>query len=251
MPGFVDVSGWSAQDVKRLGQMDDDDFSVSYRNPYAYRKPVKRVTKPVINYNADDVWAAAVQAQSINGAYIKSLAPGVTQPHTNRQIVERLLSDPIQIKQESRDKAVLVRQYFKGLTFKVLKGTPLSEFGQAAMEISNKDAITSNYEIAVICSLPASYEKSVKRDDVDRRINFARGGHIGSIGDKVNVDIEVIKQFWSDKWNTWYVTGITDDDKVVFFAFKNQLTIGDRVNVAGTVKGHRDTSTQLNRVKIV
>ena len=29
MPGFVDVSNWSDQDVKRLGQRDDDDFAIS------------------------------------------------------------------------------------------------------------------------------------------------------------------------------------------------------------------------------
>ena len=260
MPGFVDVSNMSDLEVKRLSQIDEADDprdnpysyrNLAHRNPYAYRKPVNRAPKVTFNYNADDVWAAAVQAQSINGSYIKAIAPGAGGPDTNRQIVERLLTDTTQITQESRDKGILVRQYFKGLTFKILQGKKLNEFNNTAMTIANKDVIDSKYDLAVIVSLPATYEKSAKRDDIDRRINFASGGYVGTIGDKVTLQIEVVKQVWSEKWNTWYITGLTDDDKVLFFAYKKQMNIGDRVTIQGTVKGTRDNSTQLNRVKVV
>jgi hypothetical protein len=53
------------------------------------------------------------------------------------------------------------------------------------------------------------------------------------------------------KWNTNYVTGITTDDQVVFFAYKEALDIGKVLNITGTVKAHRDNSTQLNRVKVI
>ena len=247
MPGFIDVSNMSNLEIKRLSQMDDD---IPYRNPYAYRKPVTRTLKVTVTYNADDVWAAAVQAQSINGQYIKSITTG-TNNKTNRQIVDSLIANPTQITQESRDKGQSVRQYFKGLTFKVLQGKQLNEFNQTAMTIANRDTITSNYDLAVIVSLPATYEKSSKRDEADRRVNFASGGYLGTIGDKVTAEIEVVKQVWSQNWNTWYVTGITDDDKVLFFAYKQTINIGDRVTIQGTVKGQRDTSTQLNRVKVI
>jgi len=245
MPGFVDVSNMSASQIKRLGQADD--YQPAYRNPYAYRKP--SAPKQTINFNADDVWAAAWQAFSINGAYIKALAPGVTQPEPNRLIVERLLADPTQITNESRQVGGVMRRYFKGLTFKVIEGKQLSPFMQSAFEVANKDVFASNYDLAIVVSLPATYEKSVKRDDVDRRIQWARGGNLGSIGDKVVAEIEIVKQVWSQNWNTWYVTGITDDDKVVFFSYKKQTNIGDRVTIQGTVKAFRDNSTQLNRVK--
>ena len=222
-----------------------------YQNPYAYRKPVNKTPKVTVTHNADDVWGAAVQAFNINGSYIKANAPDATGLETNRQIVEKLLADPTQITQENRDKGITVRQYFKGLTFKVLQGKQLNEFNNTAMSIANKDNIDSKYDLAVIVSLPATYEKSVKRDDTDRRINFACGGYLGTVGDKVTVEMEVVKQLWSQNWNTWYVTGITDDDKVLFFAYKKQMNIGDRVTISGTVKGTRDKSTQLNRVKVI
>ena len=227
-----------------------------YQNPYAYRKPANKTPKATINHNADDVWGASVQAFEINGnKYVKSfdcsVDPNATGQKTNRMIVDELLADPTQITQENRDKGITVRQYFKGLTFKVLQGKQLNEFNNTAMSIANKDNIDSKYDLAVIVSLPASYEKSVKRDDTDRRINFACGGYLGTVGDKVTVEIEVVKQLWSQNWNTWYVTGITDDDKVLFFAYKKQMNIGDRVTISGTVKGTRDKSTQLNRVKVI
>lgn len=256
MSGFIDVSNMSDLEVKRMGQMDDDPHDNPYayrnlakRNPYAYRKP--SVPKPATNFNADDVWAAAAQAFLINGAYIKAQAPGVTQPETNRQIVDRLLADPTQITQENRDKGSQIRKYYQAFTFKVLQGKALNEFNNTAMLIANRDTITTNYDVAVITSLPASYEKMATRDNVDRRITFARGGYLGTIGDKVSVEIEVVKQLWSQKWNTWYITGITDADQVLFFAYKKQMNIGDRVKITGAVKGTRDNSTQLNRVKVL
>jgi hypothetical protein len=221
-----------------------------YQNPYAYRKPMARTIKVTVTYNADDVWAAAVQAQAINGQYIKAVDTGSTR-QTNRQIVEELLKDTTQITQENREMGVTVRNYFKGLTFKLLEGKTLNDFNNTAMTIASKDTIAGSYDLAVIVSLPATYEKSSKRDSVDRRINFARGGYLGDLGDKVTVEMEVVKQIFSQKWNTWYITGLTDDDKVLFFAYKSDMNIGDRVTIQGTVKTFRDNSTQLNRVKVI
>lgn len=211
--------------------------------------------KRVLNFNADDVWAAACQAQRINGSYVKlsmisESDPAINQ-QSNRQIVEGLLADTSNISDEDREQGKKVRQYFQGFTFKILQGKALSEFNNTAMLIANRDVITSLYDVAVIASLPNSYEKSVERDNVDRRINFARGGYLGVIGDKVSIEIEVVKQIWSQKWNTYYITGITDDDKVLFFASKVNIEIGDRVKIQGAVKAHRDNSTQLNRVKVI
>lgn len=212
--------------------------------------------KPVLNFNADDVWAAAVAAQRINGAYIKLSMISESDPsfnqQSNRQIVEALLADTFSITDEDREQGKKVRSYFQAYTFKILQGKELSEFNNTAMLIANRDVITSTYDLAVICSLPSSYEKASKRDDVDRRINFARGGYVGTVGDKVSVTVEVVKRIWSEKWMTSFVTGITAEDQVVFFAFKNELEIGKTISIQGTVKGQRDpNTTQLNRVKVI
>jgi hypothetical protein len=212
--------------------------------------------KLVLNYNADDVWGAAVQAQRINGSYVKLTMISESDPAltklSNRMIVEKLLADPFTITDEDREQGKKVRAFFQAYTFKILQGKALSEFNNTAMLISNRDVITSTYDVAVIASLPSSYERGVKQQTVDQRINFAQGGHVGTIGDKVNLTVEVVKRIWSEKWMTSFVTGITPEDQVVFFAFKHELEIGKTISIQGTVKGQREpNTTQLNRVKVI
>jgi hypothetical protein len=208
-----------------------------------------------VNYNADDVWSAACAAQRINGSYVKLSVVSESDPATtklsNRIIVEQLLADTFLITDEDRDHGKKVRSFYQAFTFKILKGTRLSEFDNTAMLIANRDVIEGTYDVAVIASLPSCYERGVVRQSADQRINFATGGFIGKANDKVNASIEVLKSVFSMKWNTNYVTGITSDDQVVFFAYKEALDIGKMLNINGTVKAHRDNSTQLNRVKVM
>lgn len=220
-----------------------------YQNPYAYRTPVNVPRVRKVTFNTDDVFAAACAAQRINGQYIKAVVTGSGQK-TNRQITEDLLADPQQIALDDRQQGQYVRQYFKGLTFKVIEGKQLSDFNKNAMDIAGNDVIETTYQLAVAVSLPATYEKNSKRDDVDRRIKFATGGYVGEIGEKVILNIEVLKQLWSEKYNTWYLTGITGEDQVVFFALRTQYDIGTHLTIEGIVKNQRETSTQLNRVKV-
>ena len=222
-----------------------------YQNPYAYKKPIARPAKVKVDFSADDVWAASWQAYVANNNQYVKIADLSNGEKTNRTIVESLLADTSQITTESYEAGAVMRRYFKGLTFKLIEGKSLSSFMQSAFDTACKDRVSAGFELAVVISLPATYEKNTARDDIDRRVNFARGGYLGTIGDKVNVEFEVVKRLWSQKWNTWYITGITDQDQVLFFAYKKEIELGSRVKAIGTVKGTRDKSTQLNRVKVI
>ena len=211
--------------------------------------------KPVLNIPAENVWGAACQAQLINGSYVKvsilSEEAETSNKLSNRQLIESFMVDPSLITEENMEQGKKVRSFFQAFTFKILQGKALNEFNNTAMLISNRDVITSNYEVAVIASLPSSYERGVKQQSVEQRVNFARGGFIGSPGNKISTAIEVLKSVYSVKWNTHYITGINSDDQVVFFAFKEQLPVGKFFDIYGTVKAQRDNSTQLNRVKVI
>jgi hypothetical protein len=252
MPGFADVTGWSSRDIQRLGHEDDDT-----PNTRTYRNKPKQ---PVLNFTADTVWGAACAAQRINGEYIKDgqnqigeFGEVLSTKLRNRDIMLQFLHDPALLLEEDIEQAKKVRQYFQAYTFKILKGTKLSEFDNNAMLISNRDFINTSYDVAVIASLPSSYERGLKRGNVDQRVKFATGGYIGTSGDKITVTIEVLKTVYSQKWNTSYFTGITSEDQVVFFAYNHidRLEIGDTYTIQGTVKTHRDNSTQLNRVRVI
>jgi hypothetical protein len=206
---------------------------------------------PLLNFQADDVWAAACAAQRINGSYVKQV-PVDQKGDTNRQIVDMFLGQPDLIQQCDRDLGEKVRNYYKGFTFKILKGIKLSDFDNTAMLIANRDVIASNYDLAVICSLPASYERGAKRDQLNQRLAFANGGNIGVPGNKIRIEgAEVIKCNFSQQYNTFFVTCITKEDQVVFFALRKDVPVGQVVNIEGTVKMHRDSNTtQLNRAKV-
>jgi hypothetical protein len=248
MPGFTDVTGWSSRDIQRLGHEDDD------------RLPIKiygsKTKKPTFSYLADDVWAAACQAQKVNGTYVKDGQTSVLNPDvickSNRQITFELLEDLAQITDESREQGKKVRQYYQGLTFKVLKGIKLNDFDNNVMVISNRDVINENFDLAVIASLPNSYIRAVERDTVDQRIKSATGGYISKPGLKATlIKLEVLKSIFSHKYNVNFITGITHADEVVFFSYKESIMVGQNIIVNGTVKSHRDNSTQLSRVKLV
>ncbi len=254
MPGFVDVSDMSAEEIRRLDHAADYDEETNkksylYRNKNAYRRPAPK--KPAFSYDSDDVWGAAVIAYRVNNGYVKALAPGIKAHKTNRQIVEEYLQSGTPILEVDIEEGRKVRQYFKALTFKVLEGKTLTPFLIQAMQLAEKDQITDNLGIGTIASLPSTYKKMSERDTVDGRIKWACGGFIGSVGDKTTQTIEIVKQLWSGNYNTWYLTGINDMDQVLFFAYKTNIEIGTSVTIEGKVKSHRDNSTQLSHVKVI
>lgn len=256
MPGFVDVSNMSDLEIKRLGQADDADprdnpyayRNLARRNPYGYRKP--SYNKPSFSYEADKVWGAAVVAFRANNGYVKAIAPG-TNKSTNRQLMEQLLRDNVPLLEADIEEGRKMRRYFQTLTFRIIEGKALTPFLTQAMQLAEKEQITDNLGIGTIASLPATYEKMTSRDDTERKIKWARGGFVGQVGDKTKQTIEVVKQIWSQNWNTYYITGINNQDQVLFFSYKENIEIGSCVTIEGKIKSHRDNSTQLSHVKVI
>jgi hypothetical protein len=217
-----------------------------------------RYQRPVLNYDASTVWAAACLAQRINGTYLKALElddqtqkPKNPGQKINRDLMKDALLNPTQITDEDRKAGEDTRTYYKGLTFKLLQGKTLSEFDNSAMMIANREVITNGFDIAVIAALPSCYLRASARDNMDRRINMANGGFLGRPGDKVEVDLEIVRAIYSTNYNVHFITGITADNKAVFFSYKEKLPVGAMMKFKGTVKAHRDTQTQMNRVKAV
>lgn len=216
---------------------------------------VKRIHQPQVSYPTDIVFAAACYADDMNsGEYVKySVAPDENgnPQKTNRDYTILALHDQSLINDNHREQAENIRRYYQSLTFKILKGIRLSEFDNNAMLIANKDIIDNNYDISVIVSLPSCHRRAAIRDQANAKVNFAQGGLIGTVGEKITANIEVVKSVYSQQYSVFFITGITDKDQPVFFAYKKTLTMGDKLKIGGMVKAHRDNSTQLNRVKVM
>ena len=199
-----------------------------------------------------DVVAAACAAQRVNGTYIKvQYQLGDDKPRqTNRELVYQYLENDSFVTDADRLLAEDIKEYFKGYTFKILSGAYLSEFDRTTMKILEEEFTPEGYNVALLCSIPNNYLRAKKRDEADRRTRFAQGGYIGKIGERLNLQVEVIRCIFSQKWGIFYITAMTTSDQAIFFGYKQEVATGTLLNIDGTVKRQDNNQTQLNRVKV-
>jgi hypothetical protein len=258
MAGFIDVTGWTSKEVARLGHADDD-------TPEEYRP--RRAVQVTAGgghpgFAVADVWAAACAAQRINGEYLKDgrntlneQGEVLSTTPRNRDVMLQFLHHPECLLPEDIAEGAECQNFLRNdLTFRALKGQ-LNDFDQATSKVlAVEDRFfpqKHKYELAVIACLPQSRLRSMARQEHQARIQMARGGTVGSVGDKVGMEVEIVSANYSQNYNIYWITAVNDADQPVFFSYRNPLVAGDRFSITGTVKGHRDGKTQLNRVKIV
>ena len=199
-----------------------------------------------------DVVAAACAANRINGTYIKvKYQLGDDNPRqTNRELVYQYLENDSFVTDADRLMAEDIKEYFKGYTFKVLSGAYLSDFDRRTMKILEEEFTPEGYNLALLASIPNNYLKAKKHDEADRRTRFAQGGYVGKVGERLNLQVEVIKCVFSQKWGIYYITAMTTSDQAIFFGYKQEVAVGTVLNINGTVKRQDNNQTQLNRVKV-
>jgi hypothetical protein len=202
--------------------------------------------------DADLVWSAACTAYRINGGYFKepeTIGDQVIRP-TNRAVVRQALDNPSLITDADRDMARNCRKHMAAsVTLQALR-SELGEWSRITARVCDLSRVTSMYDFSVITAMPHSYVKQLKKESVDARLARC-DGLIGKLGDKVELAIEVVRNNYSAKYNTWFVSAVTTDDHAVFFAYREEIRPETNLNIRGTVKRHTDGATQLNRVKLV
>jgi hypothetical protein len=207
------------------------------------------------------VWAAAAHAHRINqGEYLREPeylrdAEGMpTQDivrRPNRMIITEALTDQSRITDADRELGARAQDWHgKNLMIRALKGT-LSEFDQAIQRALTVEAFSlhrDRTDIAVIASQIRAYEQAVQLEAVMEGISREP---MADVGAKVDANITVVKSVYSQNYGVWFITAVTESRHAVFFSYRDRWPNGERLRVRGTVKAHRDLSTQLNRVRIV
>ena len=259
MPGFVDVSNMTAREIRMMDHAADADET------YQPRQTWKPRAKPAgVTHSVDNVWAAAVAAQRINGSYVKETmykvdpemsSNTVIDKRRNRDIMVDILANPAQLTVEDIAQGQECRKFLQNdITFRALKGR-LTDFDSSTSKViaveDEFDTVKHKLELAVVACLPQSHARSLEREAVQERVRQTSGALIGTPGVKVQLAVEIVKSNYSQQWNTWYATGVTQDNSAVFFAYRQELAKGAKYTIVGTVKAHRDGSTQLNRVSII
>lgn len=255
MPGFVDVTGWTSEEVRRLGHADDD----YDEQP---RQRTRQAVPASLKYTVSDVWAAAAAAHRVNDGYVKDetyewndqTQTRVLLKRRNRDIMVEFLANPDRILAEDVERGEQVRNFLqKDLTFRGLKGK-LNDFDSAVtrcLAVAEFDTVKHRYELAVVACLPNSVLKQQVRQGVDERLKFATGGLFGAVGDKVAAQVEVLQSTYSLQFGIHWITAITDKDQPVSFSSKTPYDPGTVLTIQGKVKAHRNNLTQLNYVKVL
>jgi hypothetical protein len=211
--------------------------------------------RPEYQYSADQVWAVVCAAYRVNGGYFKQAeiaADGqITRP-ANRDLVQLYLAD-------AGNQFVTAADYEQGrkcrqdlansATMSALKNR-LTEWGELTARMVNLETITTDYEISVITSMPKSWEQNNLRENTDSRLAHCDSDPVGRPGERVEVSGDIVRCVYSNQFNTFYTTVITDTNQQVFFAYRERLNAGGKVKIRGRVKRHADRATQLSRVQL-
>jgi hypothetical protein len=234
---------------------------------YNIAAQVKRVRQPQpattneMTWAPATVWAAAAYSHRINqGEYLREPeyqvnaegqgTEGIVR-RPNRMIISEALMDQSQITDADRELGARAQDWHsKNLMMRALKGT-LSEFDQALQRALTVEAFSLHRhrtDIAVISSQIRAYEQGVQMQEVMEGILREP---LADIGAKVDANVTVVKSVYSQNYGVWFITAVTESRHAVFFSYRDRWPNGERLRVRGTVKAHRDLSTQLNRVRIV
>lgn len=211
-------------------------------------------------YTSEQVWTAAAVAQRHNGEYLKydvmdyeSTPPKVLKLNS-KSLMQEVLAGRIPAFPSDTEYGLKVREHFRGKVMDILVGRA-SSFIQSAVNTANKeefDERKDRLDMAIIASLPQSYERDVKRESVDdRRRALSAEGHVGKIGEKFTGDFVVLSCSYSHKYNCFCVNA-ESNNHAFFFFLHQKVDTGTTYKMKGTVKAHRDEGvTQLNRVKVL
>jgi hypothetical protein len=194
------------------------------------------------------VWAAACVAYRINGGYIK----WAEQPDQkdNKTLVRELVENSDQLSASDQELGQQVRQYIgKVATTAALRGT-LDPWGQVMARASQLDTIDDSSEFSIIASMPATHARYLEREKIHTRLAETAGEYTAQVGDKIELEVEVLENKYSTKWATYYVTVVDTANRAWYFAHRQSLPKGSTVTIRGTVKRIQDRMVQLNRVKI-
>jgi len=127
----------------------------------------------------------------------------------------------------------------------------LSDFERTLSRAVGMDCFTETdrYEISVICSQIASYEREVQEQNAVDSIG-ERQGYVADVGSRPDFECLILSRRYNHEYCTYSIRGITTNGfRVQFYLRDDSIAKGQTVAFKGTVKKHLDNTTFFNRVK--
>jgi len=225
----------------------------------SYVKPSKMTAKiqDLEIVNARDAWAAAAYAQRINGEYLKPERSGYK---TVGELDDRIANKFLMQDTMFHDRGLLTEEdYLHGEAArdhhskKMMMATfkrDLSDFERTLSRAVGMECFTKTdkYEIAVIASQIASYERDMREQKMLDSVG-EQMGYVADVGSRVEFTATVIRKNYAQMYNTYRIVAVTQDGyRIQFYYRHDDVRSGDTVRFKGTVKKHLDNTTYFNRV---
>lgn len=241
-------------------------YRTYYRSRYSIsaqveqnRKPVQKPTDAVIS--AELVWGAAAYADRINGGvYRKEPQYVIKEDGTfdsdkvlpaNKTLMREAIRNNGLITEADIEVGRQARDWLrKDLVVKSLKGQ-VSDFEKSITVVVGMDEFLTGadrFEMALVPSQIRSWREGQRMATV---MEDVVNTPVAAVGEKVQLNVQVVKVVYSNNYNTYFITAKTDGHQMVFFSYREKLEIGVWAAIKGTVKAHRSDATQLNRVKVI
>lgn len=212
------------------------------------------------NLTVEQIWGAACQALSVNdGVYIRrhdiEFDPEkYTGKLSNQELIRFYAYNTDRISEQSIKDGMEVRAYLNGMMFKILAEEKIGEYFTRLIRLATDENLQlTNKNIHFIASAPSAVIREQLKDEMNREIKRATGGYIGSEGDKVQLNIKILRSHYSEQWERHYITGITTNDQIVSFSTKNKRLIvpNSVVSVKAIVFAHNiDEYTKQETTKL-
>jgi len=206
-------------------------------------------------FTADQVWGCAVAADRINEGYLKESVYARNLDVIEKQANKLMVKDWLRTKSfglvtaADIEKGREIRHFFNGFLLKELSGK-INDFERQALKIAQMDEFTGRnmLEFAIISCLPAAMIREQSKKELTSDIRNSTQLQ-GSVGDKIQGDITVVKSYFSKEYNKFRITARLADAFVDFW-FGKELT--GSVSIKAKIKSVRgDNTTQLNFVKVI
>ena len=206
-------------------------------------------------FTADQVWGCAVAADRINEGYLKESVYARNLDVIEKQANKLMVKDWLRtnsfglVTAADIEKGREIRHFFNGFLLKELSGK-INDFERQALKIAQMDEFTGRnmLEFAIISCLPAAMIREQSNKELTSEIRNSTQLQ-GSVGDKIQGDITVVKSYFSNEYNKFRITARLADAFVDFW-FSQPLT--GTVSIKAKIKSVRgDNTTQLNFVKVI
>jgi len=231
-----------------------------------YHKEIKRVYP---NHNAHHGFLPELRGTGIKAYANKDIMiaaiPGAAPKYMNKNTSHKRCKGTPQLSKYATSKPTAKQKkmageiisYYQGLMFKAIGGK-INEFERKVLDVVKRGEITT-FNFGIVASLPKSYVRGIKRDEVEReqRALSVDSKHIGRPKDKVELDVKILRVNFIASLNCHVVNAKdTAGNLIVFFTSKGSEFIDIKdMKVNARVKRHQVSTyhggneTVLNYVK--